>query len=413
MTLNRVSFAIVFGFNKKLMYNKNMNKILNFPKNFLWGAAVSSYQVEGGIENCDWSKNFPAGRACDYYNQYEKYFDLAKKLNQNIHRFSLEWSRIEPEEGKFDRKEVKHYKKILLALKERNIKSMVTFWHFTSPAWFVQKGGWQNRKSAEYFENYARFIVEELDDIVDFWITLNEPMIYLSQAYITGKFPPQKRSIFLIPVIFFNFINAHKKAYQAIHNINKNAKIGIAQNYSYVEPKNKESYLNCTAANIFDFLRNKLFLKFVENQQDFLGVNYYFHDCIKTTSKFPFLKIANENKKVSDLGWEIFPEGIYYVLKDLQKYNLPIYITENGLADAKDKNRAEFIREHLKYIHKAISDGVNVKGYLHWSLLDNFEWTDGFKPRFGLIEMDYEKMDIRVRGSAREYAEICGENSLK
>ncbi|MEA1937299.1 MAG: glycoside hydrolase family 1 protein [Patescibacteria group bacterium] len=385
---------------------------LKFPKNFLWGAAVSSYQVEGGIENCDWSKNFPAGRACDYYNQYEKYFDLAKELNQNIHRFSLEWSRIEPEEGKFNRKEIEHYRKILLALRARNIKAMVTLWHFTSPIWFAEKGGWQNRRSAEYFENYARFIVKELGDLVDFWVTINEPMIYLSQAYIIGRFPPRKKNILLALIVFRNFLSAHKKAYQAIHHLDANAKVGLARNYSFVESYNKNSFLNRAAANIFNFIRNRLFLVFVEDKQDFLGVNYYFHDRVKIVSKFPFFKIENKNKKVSDLGWEIFPKGIYEALKNLQEYNLPIYITENGLADKKDKNRAEFIREHLKYVHKAISEGVNVKGYLHWSLLDNFEWADGFKPRFGLVEMDYEKMEVKIRESAREYAEICGKNNI-
>ena len=184
---------------------------LKFPKNFLWGFAVSSYQVEGGIENCDWSKDFPAGRACDYYNRYEKYFDLAKELNQTVHRFSLEWSRIEPEEGKFDRKEIEHYREILLALKERNIKSMVTLWHFTSPIWFAEKGGWQNKESANYFENYAKFVVEELDDLVDFWVTINEPMIYLSLGYLFGKFPPQKKSVLATPFVFLSFLKLIKK----------------------------------------------------------------------------------------------------------------------------------------------------------------------------------------------------------
>lgn len=382
---------------------------LKFPKNFSWGATVSSYQVEGGVENCDWSKDFPARKACDYYNRYEEYFDLAKELNQNIHRFSLEWSRIEPEEGKFDRKEIEHYRRMLLALKKRNIKSMVTIWHFTNPIWFFQKGGWQNHKAAVYFENYTKFVVEELDDLVDLWITMNEPMVYLSQAYLIGKFPPQKKNILLAPRIFYNFIRAHKKAYQTIHSINEDAKVGLAQNYSYIEPDNKKSYLNRAVARLWDFIFNKLFPIFVKRQQDFLGVNYY--NIIKITPfKFPFIEIENENKKVSDLSWEIFPKGIYYVLKNLQKYNLPIYITENGLADSKDKNRVEFIKEHLKYVHKAINKGVNVKGYLHWSLLDSFEWTDGFEPRFGLVEMNYEKMEAKIRKSAWEYAKICKEN---
>jgi len=388
------------------------SKQLKFPKDFLWGSAVSSYQVSGGIENCNWSEKFPAGWACDYYNKYEKYFEIAKELNQNIHRFSLSWSRIQPEEGKFDRKEIKHYRKMLLALKKRGIKPMVTIWHWTLPLWMSEKGGWENSKFSEYFEQYTRFVVEELDDLVDFWITINEPMIYTSLAYILGEFPPQKNCPLIIPKVFYNFIETHKKAYKAIHDINENAKVGVAQNLSFVDAYNKNSILNKKVANIFNFFRNRLFLELTKNHQDFLGVNYYFHDRIKTISKFPFLKIENENKKVSDLGWEIYPKGIYYVLKDLRKYNLPIYITENGLADKKDKHRAEFIKEHLKYIQKAISDGVNIKGYLHWSLLDNFEWADGFEPRFGLVEMDYEKMETKIRESAKEYAEICKNNAV-
>jgi beta-glucosidase len=144
-----------------------------------------------------------------------------------------------------------------------------------------------------------------------------------------------------------------------------------------------------------------------------LGINYYFHDRIKITPfNFPFLKIENENEKVSDLGWEIYPEGLYYVLKDLKKYNLPIYITENGLADKEDKQRAKFITEHLKQIHRAIGDGVDIRGYMHWSLIDNFEWVEGFGPRFGLVEMDYKTMGTKIRKSAREYAEVCKNNFL-
>jgi beta-glucosidase len=395
-----------------------MSKVLNFPKSFLWGSAVSSYQVEGGIKNCDWSEKFPAGKACDYYNRYEEYFDLAKDLNQNIHRFSIEWSRIEPEEGKFDRREIEHYRKTLLALRKRKIKSMVTIWHFSLPMWFAEKGGWQNSKSAEYFENYSRFVVEELDDLTDFWITINEPMIYVYLSYVIGRFPPQKRNIFLVPAIFYNLVRAHKKAYKAIHNFNKKAKVGVAQNYSYVEPGNKKSYLNKVASGAWNFFRNKLFLELIKNHQDFLGVNYYFHERVNfSLSNLPLIGIENKikgrNGEVSDLEWEIFPEGIFYVLKFLKEYNLPIYITENGLADAKDSRRAKFIRDHLKWIHKAINEeGLDVRGYLYWSLLDNFEWADGFEPRFGLVEMDYENMKTKIRPSAYEYAKICKNNAI-
>lgn len=390
-----------------------MPKTLKFPKNFLWGAAVSAYQVEGGIENCDWSEEFSAGSACDYYNRYEKYFDLAKELNQNIHRFSLEWSRIQPSEEKFDRNEIDHYRKVLLALKKRKIKSMVTIWHYTLPLWLSRKGGWQNSKAVEYFQQYAEFVVEELDDLVDFWITLNEPLVYMSLAYIIGRFPPRKRNILSAAPVFFNFINAHKKAYLAIHDFNKKARVGIAENYSFSDAYNKKSFLNNKAVFIWDFLSNRLFLELTKNHHDYLGVNYYFHNRIKISpSLFSPIEIRNENKKVSDMGWEIFPEGIYHTIMGLKKYGLPIYITENGIADAADKRRAKFIVDHLKWTHKAIEEGADVRGYMHWSLLDNFEWDSGFAKRFGLIEVNHKTMETRIRPSALEYAKICKENAI-
>ncbi|MEA2098085.1 MAG: glycoside hydrolase family 1 protein [Patescibacteria group bacterium] len=388
-------------------------KIRKFPKGFLWGSSVSSYQVEGGVENCDWSEKFPAHTACNYYLNYEHYFDLAKELNQNIHRFSLSWSRIQPEENRFDRKHLDNYRKMILALKERGITPMVTIWHWTLPIWMAEKGGWQNSKFPEYFEQYTRFVVEELQDVVDFWITTNEPMVYTSLAYVSGKFPPQKNNLLAVPKVFYNFIKTHKKAYKAIHDIDENAKVSIAQNLSFVDACDKKSASNKVVASTFNFFRNRLFLELTKNYQDFLGVNYYFHDRIKFDPfSFSPLKIENENKEVSDLGWEIYPKGLYYVLKDLKKYNLPIYITENGLADKEDKKRAKFITEHLKQIHRAIEDGIDVKGYMHWSLIDNFEWVDGFEPRFGLIEMNYKNMSTKIRESAREYAEICRSNEL-
>jgi len=390
-----------------------MSQTLKFPKNFLWGAAVSSYQVEGDIENCDWSKKFPAGKACQYYSRYEKYFDLAKELNQNVHRFSLEWSRIQPSEGKFDCGEIEHCRKVLLALKKRNMKSMVTIWHYTLPLWLSKKGGWQNSKIVEYFQQYAEFVVEELDDLVDFWITLNEPSIYISLAYVAGKFPPQKKNILSVLPIFFNFINAHKKAYFVIHDFNKNTKVGIAENYSFVDAYDKKSFLNNKAVSVWNFLNNHLFLKLTENCHDYLGVNYYFHSRIKISpSSFPPIEIKNENKEISDMGWEIFPEGIYYVIMDLKKYGLPIYITENGIADKTDKRRTKFIVDHLKWMYKAIREGVDVRGYMHWSLFDNFEWNSGFAKRFGLIEVNHKTLETKIRPSAYEYAKICKDNSL-
>lgn len=388
---------------------------LKFPDGFLWGSAVSSYQVDGDINNCDWSTAFPAGRACLYYSRYEKYFDIAKELNQNIHRFSLEWSRIQPQEGKFNRNEIEHCKQVLHALRNRNIKSMVTLWHYTLPIWFSKIGGWENGKSSDYFQEYLKFVVEELKDYVDYWIILNEPEVYISLAYILGICPPKKTSDARSALVFFNLMKAHKSGYDAIHNIIPNAKVSSALNMTFVDQYKHNSTANKLAAFIWDYFRNGIFLNSIKHKIDFLAMNYYFHERIKTDiKKFPFpFKVDNQNKDVSDLGWEIYPSGIYEILMKLARYKLPVFITENGLADKADRKREKFIKDHLLYVHKAIEAGVDVRGYLHWSLLDNFEWTFGFTPRFGLVEMNYNNLETKIRPSAYEYAKICKENALE
>ncbi len=392
-----------------------MPKVLKFPDGFLWGSATSAYQVEGGIENCDWSKVYPAGRACDHYNLYEKDFDLLKELNQNAYRFSIEWSRIEPEEGKFDQKEIEHYRKVLISLKKRKIEPFVTLWHWTIPLWFSQKGGWLNPKSSEYFERYIEKIVKELKDYAVFWITLNEPEIYINGSFLQGIWPPKEKNLLKAIKVIKNLIKAHKKAYLKIHSLNPRAKVGIAKNNNYFEAyKNKT--INKVLVFLADYFWNKYFLNQIKNHQDCIGLNYYFHNRIKFSFKNPFRAKGffnqNENNIISDLGWEIYPEGIYYCLKGFQKYKKPIYVTENGLADANDRLRKDFIRGHLYWVHKVIQEDVDVRGYFHWSLMDNFEWEKGFGPRFGLIEIDYKIMRRKPRPSAFYYAEICKNNGL-
>ena len=390
-----------------------MEKMLKFPDGFLWGSSVSSYQVEGDIDNCDWSSEYPAGKACQYYSRYEKYFDLAKQLNQNAHRFSLEWSRIQPTEEKFDRNEIDHCKKVLKALKDRGIKPMLTIWHWTLPVWFAQMGGWENPKAVEYFQQYAKFVAEELHDLVDYWIILNEPEIYISLAYFAGVFPPKKKNSLKSAVVLNNLSRAHKATYETIHEINPDAKVSSAYNLSFAYPFNKDSFWDASASKVYNYFRNRIFLESTKGYNDFLGINYYYPDRVKANLRsYPFFMTKNENKDVSDLGWDIYPKGIYQVLKSVKKYNLPVYITENGIADAKDKKRARFIREHLRCVHKAIQEEVNVRGYMHWSLIDNFEWTFGYEPRFGLIEVDRETLNTKIRPSAFEYAQICKNNAL-
>lgn len=385
---------------------------LKFPEGFLWGASVSSYQVEGGIEQCDWSKEFPAGKACDYYNNYEKFFNLAQELNHNTHRLSLEWSRVEPREGEFDEQALLTYKYMLQYLHRRKIKTFVTLWHFTLPLWMEAKGGWLSPEMPQCLARYAKKCAEVLGDEADFWITINEPMIYTTMAYVLGEFPPREKSAWRAMCLVKSFPRVHGAMYDAIKEVLPQAQVGWSENYSYIESYDK-NFLARTLTRIWDYIRNGWLLDRTKDKQDFLGVNYYFHDRVKFKFRYPYIFVQNVNKQVSDIGTEIYPKGLYYVLKKLSKYNKPIYITENGIADAEDKKRTRFIKDHLFWTHKAIGQGADVRGYLHWSLVDNFEWQNGFSPRFGLVKMDYETLTTTVRGSAQIYAQICSTNQLE
>ena len=379
--------------------------MLKFPDKFYWGTATSAYQVEGGINN-DWfvaGKKYDAGLACDHYHRFEEDFDLAKNMNNNAHRFSIEWARIEPGEGKFDEKEIEHYKKVILALKQRGLEPFVTLYHWTLPIWFTEKGGWLNKDAPKYFERFVEKIVLEYRDLVKFWITLNEPNIYAPHSYLQGSWPPFKRGFGNLGNAMRQLVEAHKLAFDKIHKISPESHVGFVTDNIWYKGILKV---------FIDYKWNHWFLDKVKDYQDFIGLNYYFtHSIFGFLKLLHLIKVKKENK--TDMGFLICPEGIYHVLKDLKKYNKPIYILENGLADAKDGKRVKFIIDHLKWTHKAIEEGVDVRGYFYWSLLDNFEWDKGFGPRFGLIAIDYEDNLRRIpRPSSRIYAEICGNNAI-
>ena len=415
---------------------KNKNK--KFPDGFLWGAATAAHQVEGGSRN-DWSewekknakrlaseaktkwakwqqKKFPemfdpenyiSGRACDHYNRSEEDLDIAKSLGLNAFRISIEWSRIEPEEGKVDEKEIEHYRKVLKAIRARGMEPFVTLWHYTLPVWFSRKGGWENKKSPDYFKRYSAKIVKEFSDDVIFWLTFNEPILIIGGGYIKGYRPPQKHNIFEAFRVYKNLIKAHKLAYAEIHKKKPQAMVGFTEWLNFFDNRNgifQTGFLLFLAKHF----TNEYLIKQTIGHLDFIGAQHYMR------VPFSLSALLHEEKyQENDMGRQIVPEGMYYILMDLKKYNLPIYITENGIPDAKDRKRAGFIKNYLFHVHKAIREGVDVRGYFHWSFLDNFEWDKGFWPRFGLVEMDYKTMERKVRPSALEYAKICKNNYLE
>lgn len=381
---------------------------LKFPDGFYWGAATASYQVEGGIENNDWAeagrkgKVHLAGESSDHYHRYEEDFDIARSLGHNAHRFSIEWSRIEPEEGKFDDSEIEHYRDILSALRKRNIEPFVTLWHFTLPQWIVDKGGVEFKKFPEYFTRYCEYVVSRLNNQCTHWTTINEPIVFAYNGWVRGVWPPFKKRRFLQYISVSNILAySHNSAYKKIKNLNKNLEVSIVKDNIYFHAN--WNPFNKLLAGFLNWFWNRRFLNKVYKHCDAIGLNFYFHKHFGGKGEYT----------KTDMGWDIYPNGIYHTLIELKEYNLPIYIAENGLADAKDTMRTQFIKDHLKWCHKAIEEKVDLRGYMHWSLLDNFEWAKGYSKRFGLVKIDYDTKERTIRASAQVYKKICESNMLE
>jgi beta-glucosidase len=382
-------------------------------KSFLWGASTSAHQVEGNNVHNDWweweQKTVgveKSGKACDHYHRFKDDFLLAKSLGHNAHRLSLEWSRIEPERGKWNKGALNHYREVLEELKRQEMKSFVTLHHFTNPAWFMKRGGWTNSEAREEFVRYVKIVVESLGDLVDFWVTINEPMVYATQSYWYKRWPPQKKSLFLMWKVIRNMAAAHRGAYRAIHRVLPDAQVGLAKHLVAFMGEKDSRFDDRFVMGLEDLWFNHFFYSLTKRKHDFIGVNNYF----TITKQVKTLSVSIRDMKwegaVSDLNWPIRPEGLKHVLKHMKRYGLPVYITENGLADADDSKRVDFIRDYLRAIEEAQKEGVDVRGYLHWSFMDNFEWAEGFKPRFGLVEIDYETMERKPRPSAYVYKAI-------
>ncbi len=408
---------------------KTTKNILKFPKGFLWGASTSAYQIEGGITN-DWSqwessvkrikklkkkgkdyREFICGSACDSWHKFEEDLKVIKELNLGAYRMGVEWARIEPMEGQYDMKTIVRYREMLTQLKKEKIKVVLTIWHWTNPVWVSMDHGWADKETVKRYARFTEFLTNELGDLVDFWVTLNEPMVHVLNGYMIAKFPPNKRCFKTAGKVMKNLVNAHKEAYQVIHRKYPKAKVGIAQITNHIEPARKWCLPEVFMAKLAHNMWNHSFLKKIKNHMDYIGFDYYFHDRIVWHPPF---KKKKKNVRVNDMGWEIYPEGIYHVLKYLNKFNKPIYVMENGIPDSRDELRRDFIRDHLEHCHRAIKEGVNLKGYFHWSLLDNFEWAAGWEQKFGLVEVDRDNDFKRtIKKSARGYAEICKNNGIK
>ncbi|MDP2940317.1 MAG: family 1 glycosylhydrolase [Candidatus Omnitrophota bacterium] len=409
---------------------------------FLWGAATSSHQVEGQNYFNDWWSWEQALKvpdqsllACDHYNRFREDFRIVKQLGHNSHRLSLEWSRLEPKENKWDENAWSHYREVLSTLNSLGIEPFLTLNHFTLPKWLADKGGWNYLQISNYFENFAKKAVEKLGNLVTYWLTLNEPMVLAILSYLVGIWPPGKTSVANMTKAIELQMEAHVKAYRVMHktanNIHhKKIYVGIAKNVAKMDPCTDGFIKNILPTfwrhhfyNHFFIWSLKhgciffpgLFFKILplRGSLDFIGLNYYRRFHIKYAG-LTLKKMLGDDclclehrigGKRTDLWWESYAQGLYDLIKEFSRYHLPIIITENGIATDDDNQRIEFIKEHLDAVAKARADGFLVKGYFYWSLMDNFEWADGFQPHFGLVKIDYASLQRMIRQSAYFYSD--------
>lgn len=421
-----------------------MIKPFELPKDFLMGSATASIQIEGGDDKNNWYRwckkkgNIKDGTNCytasDHYNRYEEDIQLMKETNHEVYRMSIEWSRIEPERGKFNPDAIKFYINVITALKKNNIRPIVTLYHFSHPIWFEDMGAWENSESVSLFLEYVQKVVTSLGHLVNEWISINEPNVYLQYTYIDGNFPPGKVSILNYFKAAKNLIKAHLQTYELIHksykenDFKEKAYVGVAHHAVHFDladnshfSKLSRVFFNHCFHNLFfeGMTKGKMlfplailpFSKGKKIYSDFFGINYYSRYLIKGRFHPQMLLgelLINENGNHNDMGWEIYPEGLYKVCKNIyKKYNLPIFITENGIPDAKDEKRSRFIIEHLWQIRRLLNENIPIQRYYHWSLLDNFEWDHGLTPRFGIIHVDYNNNQTRrLRDSGKLYGKI-------
>ena len=403
-----------------------------FPPGFLWGTASAAHQVEGDNRNCDWwefeqqpgriANGDSSAVACDHYNRYREDFKLLREMNQNAHRLSIEWSRIEPSEGEFDSRQMRHYRDVLGELREQGIQPMVTLHHFTSPLWFTRKGGWADREAARAFLPYVTRVVEELGDLVAIWCTINEPNIYAANGWLTGEFPPAHNGDFAsFYRVTSNLHRAHEQAYSAIKRRFPDAPVGLSH-HKFLFLAASEKRRDRLAAQTAQFAVDRWpvgpgqFRRVVEATSDYIGIAHYWAQMAAFDPSKPkdqFIRRFNvPGAQMTDMGWTSDPVHMRRVLNEVKSLRKPVYVTENGLGTSDDARRQRYLVDVLASVKQAIDDGVDVRGYFHWTNLDNFEWARGYGVKFGLIEVDRKTLDRTIKGSGRLYGRIAAANGL-
>jgi beta-glucosidase len=416
----------------------------HFPRGFLWGTATAAHQVEGNNTNNQWyiweqngHTKGVSGLAADWWGgRWKEDLDRAAEGGQNAHRFSVEWSRIQPTPDTWDEDALERYRNMLRGMRDRGLTAMVTLHHFTDPIWFYELDSWENDESPALFEKFVRKTVEALKEYCTLWCTINEPNVYALSGYVTGDFPTKRRGLDVATKVMANMLRGHARAYRAIHEIQHESRVGYAHHHRPMVPKRAWNPLDRLMRNIrytgvnmafpsalstgvMKTPLTKIQIPEAKGTQDYLGLNYYSVDTVSfhpgkrnelfTHSEYPADADMSDSNFLANI-----PEGLFETIQWAVKTypNLPILITENGVEDSDDHIRPRYLAQHIHQMWRAVNFNWPVKGYFHWTLVDNFEWERGWTQRFGLWGLDVETQKRTKRPSAELYAEICKENGL-
>ena len=432
----------------------DMDRILcRFPRGFHWGAATSAHQVEGGNRLNDWWRFEQApgairggarsGDACRHWERFDEDFARARGYGHTMHRLSLEWSRIEPEPGRIDGSAVAHYHEVFSSLRRHGLAPLVTLFHFTSPLWIADAGGWEERATLERFDAFVRFCAREFGGEVDWWCTVNEPEVYAFRSYSEGAWPPARRDDGAALRVMANLLEAHGRAYRILHEEDRAdadgdghaARVGLAKHIPQLVPDRPWFPPDLLRAAIEDRVFNaaplaapvsglidlhipgvpgvRRHVPALERSLDYVGLNYYTRWRVRMFAREA--RVCRRGAVANDLGWEVWPEGLAAAARRAAGTGAPVVVTEHGFADAADRVRPRALVESLLALGRAIEAGTPVLGYLHWSLMDNFEWAEGYEGRFGLERVDFDDpaRPRAPRPSARLYARIARANAIE
>ena len=427
----------------KIWPSKNPNR--NFPENFLFGSAISPFQVEGNLDQSrrsDWDERLnqpeqniiqPGEHQLNWWNEAEAKADLQtiSQLGLNAQRLGFEWARIMPEKGSISQEAIGRYRKLVDYLHEQGLTPMVTLNHFVLPAWAAAEGGWESYSTQAAFRHYAECIADRFGD-VPYWITINEPTHTAGLGYLSGTWPPGKKNILRALNVLHRLVNAHNVAFEAIKRTIPEAQVGAANTLVWLKPQRPDNFFDRNITKVMNHFYSTRFMDRTKDTSDFIGLNFYTGYYLKFNARngrvsakpnnlgivsvtdTPLGEIVVPKVPYSDICWPIVPDFFLDALTRLhQTFKKPIIITENGIADRDDQFRSLYLLSHIVALHEAMVRGVDIKGYFHWSTIDNLEWLEGFRYKFGLIAYNPQTQERTLRRSAALYREIAGSNSIR